>query len=320
MPPRPSSHSKLVVAPRPSTCWRTARPRPAVWPGSRRQSTSTSQRCGITLRAVVRRRSSSARASARAAARAARRRPGRSRGRARAPRPPSSSRPGDDLDHRRRSPAQAAAPAGRRRAARSAARALTSALSAIPGTEAWPARPCTSSAERRAHLLGARAEVEDAAEELDLARRRPRSTRSRCGPPPDGARRATPGRRPSPTSSSAHAAKTRSPAGSKPSRASEAIATASAATWPFMSSAPRPQTSVPRTSPDQGSTSHSAASAPTVSVCESSSRLRPAAAGPAGGRRGSPARASSRRARSRRRARRGSRAGARRPASRCPAG
>ena len=47
----------------------------------------------------------------------------------------------------------------------------------------------------------------------------------------------------SPTSSSAAATKIRSPAGRKPSRASEAIATALAATWPFMSSAPRPQTS-----------------------------------------------------------------------------
>ena len=46
----------------------------------------------------------------------------------------------------------------------------------------------------------------------------------------------------SPTSSSAVAAKIRSPSGSKPSRASDAMATALAATWPFMSSAPRPQT------------------------------------------------------------------------------
>jgi hypothetical protein len=40
----------------------------------------------------------------------------------------------------------------------------------------------------------------------------------------------------------AAATKTRSPGGVKPSRASEAIATALAATWFFMSSAPRPQT------------------------------------------------------------------------------
>ena len=80
---------------------------------------------------------------------------------------------------------------------------------------------------------------------------------------------------PSPISSSAVAAKIRSPAGSNPSRASDAIATAFAATWPFMSSAPRPQTQPSRSSPDHGSTDHSAGSASTVSVCESSSRLGP---------------------------------------------
>ena len=79
----------------------------------------------------------------------------------------------------------------------------------------------------------------------------------------------------SPTSSSAVAAKIRSPFGSKPSRASDAIATAFAATCPFMSSAPRPQISPSRSSPDQGSNCQSAASASTVSVCESSSNRGP---------------------------------------------
>ena len=51
-----------------------------------------------------------------------------------------------------------------------------------------------------------------------------------------------------PTSSSAAATKIRSPPGSKPSRASEAIATALAATSPFMSRAPRPQISPSRNS------------------------------------------------------------------------
>ncbi len=80
---------------------------------------------------------------------------------------------------------------------------------------------------------------------------------------------------PSPISSSAVAAKIRSPAGSNPSRASDAIATAFAATWLFMSSAPRPQTSPSRSSPDQGSSCHSAGSASTVSVWERSRRLGP---------------------------------------------
>ena len=44
-----------------------------------------------------------------------------------------------------------------------------------------------------------------------------------------------------------------------------------------MSSAPRPQTSPSRSSPDHGSTCHSAGSASTVSVCERSSEPRPVA-------------------------------------------
>ena len=84
------------------------------------------------------------------------------------------------------------------------------------------------------------------------------------------------GRSRSPTSSSAAAAKIRSPAGSKPSRASEAIATAlggdlalhveRAAAPDARRRAARPTTGRPATRP---------ASASTVSVCESSSRLGP---------------------------------------------
>ena len=69
--------------------------------------------------------------------------------------------------------------------------------------------------------------------------------------------------------------KTRSPFGRNPSRARLAIATALAATCPFMSSAPRPQISPSTTSPDHGSRCHSAGSASTVSVWESSASVGP---------------------------------------------
>ena len=49
----------------------------------------------------------------------------------------------------------------------------------------------------------------------------------------------------------------RSPAGRNPSRQSDANATALAATWSFMSSAPRPQISPSTRSPDHGSRDHS---------------------------------------------------------------
>ena len=64
--------------------------------------------------------------------------------------------------------------------------------------------------------------------------RRARSRRRRRPPRPRSRRRA------------------RSPAGSNPSRASDANATALAATWSFMSSAPRPHTSPSTRSPDHG--------------------------------------------------------------------
>ena len=82
-----------------------------------------------------------------------------------------------------------------------------------------------------------------------------------------------------PTSSSAVSASSRSPGSRTPSRASEAKATAAAATWPFMSSAPRPQTSPSTRSPDHGSRDHSSGSASTVSVCAIRSRLGPSPPG-----------------------------------------
>ena len=139
------------------------------------------------------------------------------------------------------------------------------------------AAPVHAEDERRAHLLGGRAEVERRGRRARCARRRPRSRRTRRARRRDARGRATCSPKSSPTSSSAAATKIRSPSGSKPSRASDAMATALAATWPFMSSAPRPQTSPSRSSPDHGSTCHSAGSATTVSVWESSSRPRPAA-------------------------------------------
>ena len=79
----------------------------------------------------------------------------------------------------------------------------------------------------------------------------------------------------SPTSSSAVRASSTSPGGRTPSRASEANATAAAATCPFMSSAPRPQISPSTRSPDHGSRRHSSGSASTVSVCAISRMRRP---------------------------------------------
>ena len=67
-------------------------------------------------------------------------------------------------------------------------------------------------------------------------------------------------RRPSaaPVSSSAVSTSFSSPrAGRQPSRASAVAAATSAATWPFMSWAPRPRTSPSTTSPAQGSKLHS---------------------------------------------------------------
>ena len=172
--------------------------------------------------------------------------------------------------------------------------------------------------ERRDHLLGERADVEHAAAQDEPV----------AGALVDrvvGAHRVgmlleQPLRpKPAPTSSSAAATKIRSPAGRKPSRASEAIATALAATSPFMSRAPRPQISPSRSSPDQGSTCHSAGSARTVSVCESmaaSARRRC----PGSARRGWRAPERARRARTARRSPRGTRAEARPPPSRSRAG
>ena len=64
-----------------------------------------------------------------------------------------------------------------------------------------------------------------------------------------------------PSSSSASAIRRTSPFGTKPLRASTASATALAAVWHFMSSAPRPHRWPSRTSPANGGTLQSAGSA-----------------------------------------------------------
>ena len=121
-----------------------------------------------------------------------------------------------------------------------------------PGHRGVAAAAVHGQPERRAHLLGGRAEVEHAPAELEPvagalvervlaangvrdARGRATAGRSPRRPPRRRSRRRS-GRR----------------VGSKPSRASDAIATALAATCPFMSSAPRPQTWSSRSSPDHG--------------------------------------------------------------------
>src|SRR5207302_7074004 len=70
-----------------------------------------------------------------------------------------------------------------------------------------------------------------------------------------------------PASSSAVTTTLSSPdSGRQPSSASAVTAATSAATWPFMSTAPRPQTMPSRSSPDHGSTDQSPGSATTVST------------------------------------------------------
>ena len=70
-----------------------------------------------------------------------------------------------------------------------------------------------------------------------------------------------------PASSSAVTITSSSPdSGRQPSSASATTAAISAATWLFMSSAPRPHTQSSRSSPDHGSTDQSSASASTVST------------------------------------------------------
>ena len=64
-----------------------------------------------------------------------------------------------------------------------------------------------------------------------------------------------------PSSSSASAISRTSPFGTQPLRASTASATALAAVWPFMSSAPRPHRWPSRTSPANGGTLQSSGSA-----------------------------------------------------------
>ena len=207
---------------------------------------------------VARRRSSSARRSARAAARRARRRSGprlaRRSSRDRRRRHLAEHRAKKRLDLR----AAAAAP-GRNATSRSiSGAAFTSALSAIAGIDAWPERPCTRRRNGALIFSAVGADVEDAAAELEpVARALVDRVVAADGV---GVLLAEPlqaepvadllvgGRR----------RRSRSPAGRKPSRASDAIATALAATCPFMSSAPRPQTSPSRSSPENGGTDHSA--------------------------------------------------------------
>ena len=66
------------------------------------------------------------------------------------------------------------------------------------------------------------------------------------------------------------------PRGRQPSRPSAAAAATSAATWSFMSCAPRPRTSPSTTSPAQGSKLHSEGSAGTVSAWPSRQSVGPA--------------------------------------------
>ena len=129
--------------------------------------------------------------------------------------------PGDALEQRRRLDERVVAEARHRRVA---------------------ALPVHTYAKRRACLLGGGAEVERAVGDVDPVAAALVDAPGRAHRRRDAPRTATRGRSRSPTSSSAVAAKMRSPSGSKPARASVAIATAFAATWPFMSSAPRPHT------------------------------------------------------------------------------
>ena len=117
-----------------------------------------------------------------------------------------------------------------------------------------PAAAAHAQQERRAHLLGGRAEVEGAAGDLDavaaaLVDRVVGAARVRmlADEPvePEAVADLLVGR----------GDEDEVAAAAHPSRARLAIATALAATWPFMSSAPRPQTNPSRSSPPNGSRS-----------------------------------------------------------------
>ncbi len=138
---------------------------------------------------------------------------------------------------------------------RGAAPSSCSALSPIRGIDAWPARPSVVSVKRKTPFSATHDAVDAAAVEVEDARRRPRSPRSRSGPCRGAARRATWRRASAPASSSAVTITSSSPdSGRQPSSASAVAAATSAATWLFMSSAPRPQTQPSFSSPDHGST------------------------------------------------------------------
>ncbi len=134
-------------------------------------------------------------------------------------------------------------------------------MSPIPGSEAWPARPLARTTKRN---------VPFSAQQTPYSRRSPYGI---TGPPPSLTRksqRAASGRWvvshwapiAPPASSSTTLNSFSSPrAGRQPSRASVTAATASAAVWDFMSSAPRPHRWPSWTSPHQGSCVQSCGSA-----------------------------------------------------------
>ena len=290
-----------------------------VWPGSSRQSTVTSHSAGITFRRL--RRGDHRRRDGQREQRLHQLRPraGRPRATRRAASRPAAPAAGDrgnsastsGIEHRLRP--ERGQPLDQRGR-------LDERVVGDPRHRRVPAAAAHAEQERRAHLLRGRAEVE---------RPPANSTRS---PPPSlmrvlgahrlGMRLAEPlrgrSRRRPPRPRAA--TKIRSPAGRKPSRASEAMATALHATWPFMSSAPRPQISP---SPQLAR--------PRIDAATRPGRRAPCRCARAGaaagrrrargcGRRGSPAPASARTARRRRRSPRGRRAGARRPRVSLPGG
>ena len=124
------------------------------------------------------------------------------------------------------------------------ARASTSALSPIRGIDACPALPWRREREAEHALLGDARPGRRAGRRSRTSRRRPRSPRSRSAPCPGICSHSHFAPWIAPASSSAVTITSSSPdSGRQPSSASVAARRAiSAATWLFMSSAPRPQT------------------------------------------------------------------------------
>ncbi len=239
-----------------------------VWPGSRRQSTSRSTSAGMTLRlceAVIivgeNVGASNARTTSPVISSSARRRS-------------TMSAVGGSSPRTVRVNASTSCwtcCSGWYAAMRSiSVAALTSALSAIDGIDACPERPLTRILNGRGELLRRRALVERRAAELDAV----------AAALVDGevAAHGIRVRLAQPLEAEAVAdllvggGGEDEVAGRPKALAHErGDATASAATWLFMSSAPRPQISPSRTSPENGGTDHSAGSARTTSVWPSSS-------------------------------------------------